>query len=344
MRERRFGKLIKSCALAVGTMGMITACHGAGDTDGGKALDSVGQGSQVVGDGFGATLSLDVPDTLTVGGTDEFRVTLKDPNGLPLEYVRVACESEKGIAILEPSSGGVAFEHTSANGIMSGVLGGVVPGSYIIECKAPDGYNLVVRDSIKISGPVPADFIGFPGAAGGNLGGGLLIDLTPDDDQLDALNGAVRIESVEFADGSDVGPNGPIDIIQSTCNNGTPADASDDFAEPFFFNSYTLTVVNDTTQSVFLNTVDMTVQDSGPSSIATQQKQIEIAAGSTGEVTGLFSEFQLGAAKRYAGSSDLLTAGTFRVDFVVTGVTQTGTSFSMADSTTLTFDAVNRCE
>lgn len=354
MRESRIGNILKVLVLAAGAFGMITACvGGSGDTDAGKAKNDLGEGSQFVADGgAGASIRIRAPRDLSVGETGGFRVYLEDPNGDPLAFVRVNCESEKGIAILEPSSGGVAFEHTSENGDLSGRLGGLVPGSYIIECRAPEGFGLVARATVIVRGPVPEGFLGFPGAAGGNLGGGLLIDLTPDvtESDLGQDNGAVRVEAINFSDGPNAnGPNGPIDIVQSTCTNNT-TDPSDDYPEPFYFNEYILSISNKTTQNIFVDSVDMTIRDAGPTSIATQffftdhSKQVEIAAGASGNVSGLFTEFQLGAAKLYVGTTDAVAAGTYRVDFVVTGVTDDETVFTLAASATLTFDAVNRCD
>jgi hypothetical protein len=155
---------------------LIVGCRG--NTDGGDAAVTADTPSgQYSSDGAaGASLTIRVSGSVTVGGRTGFSVTALDPTGAPLAYIRIFCESEQGIAILEPSSGGVAFEHTGPTGFMSGVLGGLLPGSYILECRGPQGFNLVDRVSINVTGSAPSGFTGFPGAAGGNLGGGVITD------------------------------------------------------------------------------------------------------------------------------------------------------------------------
>ncbi len=172
-RYTRLGKLI--AVAAVITAGAFAGCNNSqGDTDGGTATDNLGTGDIPVSDGgFGAKLVLDIEDDdINVGDTTGYFVIVTDPRGQPLPFRRVFCESELGIAILEPSKGGVAFEHTDAGGRMSGRVGGLNAGSYIMECRLEEGFNLVDRKTMRIRGPVPDGFAGFPGAAGGNLGGG----------------------------------------------------------------------------------------------------------------------------------------------------------------------------
>jgi hypothetical protein len=149
-------------------------CNGNGrDTSGDSQSDVVGQ--FVSDGGAGATLTINATGPIAVGQRISFTVTALDPSGLPLSFIRISCESEEGIAILEPSRNGVAFESTGAGGVMSGVLGGLVPGSYVLECRGPQGFNLVDRISLLVVGSADG-FDGFPGAAGGELGGGLLVD------------------------------------------------------------------------------------------------------------------------------------------------------------------------
>ena len=197
-RYTRLGKLI--AVAAVVTAGAFAGCNNSqGDTDGGTATDNLGTGNIPVSDGgFGAKLVLDIhDDDINVGDTVGFFVTVTDPRGQPLPFRRVFCESEHGIAILEPSKGGVAFEHTGADGRMSGRVGGLNIGSYLMECRVEEGFNLVDRKTMRIRGPIPDGFTGFPGAAGGNLGGGRI---EPDD--LTTKGVAVSplsVSGVEFA-------------------------------------------------------------------------------------------------------------------------------------------------
>ena len=174
------GKL--AAALAIVATGAFTACNNSqGDTSGGKATDNLGNGSTPVSNGgFGAQLLLEVDGVsgtpapvVNVGEIKEFTVRAVDPRGVGLDHQRVFCESEKGVAILEPSSGGVAFEHTNPAGYMSGYLSCITKGSFLLECRIEQGFNLKVQQHIRCVGEGTAS---FPGAAGGNLGGGNLVE------------------------------------------------------------------------------------------------------------------------------------------------------------------------
>lgn len=340
------GKLARNIVTSMLLLGISligAGCTGgSGDTDGGSAADAAGElGTQFVSDGgAGASLIIKAPSELRVGETDGFSVTALDPSGSPLGFIRIFCESEKGIAILEPSSGGVAFEHTSAEGYMSGLLGGLLPGSYILECRAPFGFGLIHRVTIVVRGSIPDGFQGFPGAAGGNLGGQQLQDLTPD-----SISGeGIFISQVRFTDGpNSTSSSGPLDISRETCDGGTPLDPSDDYTEPFYFNEFQVTLQNTSTQKVIVGTIGFIVQDGGPSSTSTQSKSVVIEPGTTGVVDGILTDFLGGSAKTFAGTTDTVVIGTYRVDIVVTGESDSGEDFTLRQSVTITFDGVNRC-
>lgn len=314
---------------------VFAGCN-SGDTDGGEDTTL---GTQFVGDGgSGAKLTIEAPATIAVGATVGFFVEALDPRGAPLAFLRVFCETEKGIAILEPSAGGVAFEHTGLDGRMSGKLGGLLPGSYIIECRAPEGYNLVARLSLKITGDVPLGFEGFPGAAGGNLGGGFIVDLGQDDlEDSDVL-------SVAFFDaGAGEGGSLVIDTDQLVCDEGDPADDSDDELEPFSYTLYQVSIRNDSAESVFVETVKFTIADPAGSSTSTQSVTLEIGAGCVGNLVGNFITFS-GSSQVYAGSAFAVTAGTFDVLMELTGTTQNGDDFSVSDTVSVTIGSVDNCE
>ncbi len=175
--------IILATVLAFAGMGVLASCSG-GDTDGGAATADAGPGSIYVADGAsGSTMKIELEgaETIPTAGRVNFKITATDPNGAPLSYIRINCETEHGIAIIEPSRGGVAFETTNAEGKLSGVFGGLAPGSFLVECRAPQGYNLVARASYKVVGEIPEGFDGFPGAAGGNLGGGVIVPPSAED-------------------------------------------------------------------------------------------------------------------------------------------------------------------
>lgn len=165
-------------SVALMSAAWFAACNNSqGDTDGGSAVSNLGNGNAPVSNGgFGAKLTIDVvgdDSNIEVGEIRGYRVVATDPRGLPLANQRVFCESERGIAILEPSSGGVAFEHTSDDGHMSGKIGCITSGSFLFECRLDQGFNLVDRVHLICRGDTTAY---FPGAAGGHLGGGNLVE------------------------------------------------------------------------------------------------------------------------------------------------------------------------
>lgn len=310
---------------------LLAGCD-SGDTDGGSATP--GQGPSFVSDGgAGATLTIEAPRTIDVGDRQPFRVTALDPNGQPLSFIRIFCETESGIAILEPSRGGVAFEHTGAAGVMSGVLGGVTPGSYLLECRGPQGFNLLARMSILITGEVPEGFTGFPGAAGGNLGGGLLVD-PPEED--------IQVAEVTFVDVTgNESRNGPIDInFNPDCNNdGILTDP-----EPYGFDDYLIRFQNALEQRVFVETITFTVFD-GRNVTSTQQfGGLLVPAGTETVIEGSFTEFVFGTStKTYAGTAFALIPGTYNVTFTITGETDGGEGFVLEQSASITIGAVDNC-
>ena len=157
MRETRKLSLSLISSLLFFTL-FLSACGGGGDTDGESAVsDLQGANPGFGSDGAaGSTIRISVDDRFPVGTTTGYLVELRDPNGLPLAGVRVICESEDGIAILEPiAPQGVSFESTDGNGTISGVIGGEFPGSYIFECRADGGFNLAQQVSIVITGSSP---------------------------------------------------------------------------------------------------------------------------------------------------------------------------------------------
>lgn len=68
-----------------------------------------------------------------------------------------------------------------------------------------------------------------------------------------------------------------------------------------------------------------------------------IEPGTTGVVDGILTDFLGGSAKTFAGTTDTVVIGTYRVDIVVTGESDSGEDFTLRQSVTITFDGVNRC-
>jgi hypothetical protein len=334
MLNRKISKATLSVFLGSVLLGLLSACGGTGDTDGGQGVtNDASIGTQFVSDGgSGGTLRIEAPATLATGEREEFRVIATDPTGAPLSFIRIFCESELGIAILEPSSGGLAFESTGAAGVMSGVLGGLTAGSYLLECRGPQGFNLLARTSILITGDVPEGFDGFPGAAGGNLGGGLLVE-PPFEDSVSA--------QITFTIPSGDTRNGPIDITFNPDCNG---DGTADDPEAYIFNNYNVAVVNGRDDRLFVESIVFTVDDGQGVTSSTQLGGLVINPNSSSVIVGSFTEFVFGTAiKTYAGTTLAVIPGTYNVTFTIRGTTGSGESFSLRQNASVTFASVNNC-
>lgn len=337
MSKIRFGRALIAAALAGALALTATVGCNSGDTDGGKGNDDAGVGNTPVSNGgFGAKLTIDIVDEpIPVGGRVGFFVTAVDPAGLPLAFRRVFCDSEKGIAILEPSNGGVAFEHTGPDGRMSGVLGGVHPGSFIIECRLEEGFNLVARKSTKVTGDIPLGFNGFPGAAGGNLGGGLIVDSPEDDDVL-----ATAVLFLVNSSGSGE-PNGPIDISRDTDCDDDPATND---PEPYFLDEYLATIQNKRGVDAFVT--DVTISIELPSGTVTTRQLLPetlIPSGGSGEVNNTFTEVVGADTKVLVGTTTAIPAGTWNVTFNFDGEDLNGDDFDTTFTAAVTFANIDNC-
>lgn len=335
-------KIRISTALLLGVfVGAIVACGG-GSTDGGDSVSQhAGLGDQFVSDGgAGGRISITVNDDLVTGSTASFSVQVLDPDGQPLQFVRISCDSEKGIAIIEPSSSGVAFESTSARGVMSGTLGGLTPGSYLLQCSAPNGFGLTARKVIRVTGDVPEGFTGFPGAAGGNLGGGMIVDDTHNGTD----DGGIRVSSIQYTDAGGTSVSGPIDTVQ---NSDCDGDVATNDPELFTDTSFTISMTNDTRQRISVDSVTFEIINSSGATVTTFDAiptVVEIASGSSGDQVGLLITFTGGGSHIYNdGSNTAVSAGTFTVRATVAGEKQDGTAYSTTKSTSLTLRPVDNC-
>ena len=115
-------------ALAAGLVsfaGMVVGCGGTGG--GGSEQGGPGQDPYVPPANLG-TIAVNVNNKdLDVSDTSGFSVVVRDSNGNGIPLTRISCDSEEGVAIIEPSKGS---EITDASGAMSGTLGCEKPGSY----------------------------------------------------------------------------------------------------------------------------------------------------------------------------------------------------------------------
>ncbi len=306
------------------TLGAMTLA-GCSKGDTGDAGNNSGPGTQFVSDGgAGATLEITVVggNRLATGSTTGFFVEARDPSGLALAFIQIFCESEHGIAIIEPSSGGVAFEMTGEDGNMSGVIGAVTPGSFVLQCEANNGFGLVDRVTIVNEGDAPAGFAGFPGAAGGNLGGGVIIE--------DPTNEAAVSEFTFVRNGEAVTT---LDTERGLCLNSDGGCT----VEPFGATSWSITITNTTTRQITSATISFTIGGTA-STAGPFSDTISITSGGSATITGPMS-----GGTTFAITGDPVPTGTFPTTVTVSLTFDDGSSISDSTTRTFTYGPVNSC-
>lgn len=326
---------------------LVIGCSG--KTDGGSAGTQDFNGSQfVASDDQTGSISVEVKqDLMQVSETSGFSVFVRDSAGAPVENIPISCDSEEGVAILEPTTG---RESTDSGGHISGVLGCEAPGSYLFGCRLPLGANKRKFVTIRCSGPVPAGFAGFPGSSGGSLGGG-----TPNNGNggpggtgTDGLS----VSTVELLtiSSSDAGSTS-LDIFAGWCGQDDPATAVDERTpEPFSDDLIRFTVTNNSNQIVRLSSYTYSVDNvSGnggqfnSGSIAIDEDSAGISANGTGTFTALFVD-AFGGGKRFKGASSNIAFTGFRnVTFRITGQNDLGESVEMTVRKAISFDNFDNC-
>lgn len=354
MKNRRLSSI--AFASALGTLGVVLACC-TGGTDGSGDEDF--SGGQFVGsDSTTGRMVVNVLDTdMSVSDTSGFGVAVTNSLGQPVSGIKVSCDSEEGIAILEPTNGG---EITDGAGNISGVIGCAAPGSYQFACRLPVGTNKRQLVTVICRGPVPTGFTGFEGAAGGGLGGG-----TDDSDSggVGGSDSAVRITNLGFADDGSAPSadlvNFAIDVSQGICDPeqvgaGTPTPIPD--AEPFFDTTLGVKVINNGNQTVRFSSMTYRVVDIG-GSIANNGSDFvsdSIAIlGEAGAIAGGGGEGELimlafnatGGGKQFFGSStDIPSSTGFKeVRVTLNGTNDSGENIQATASITLDFGNFDRC-
>lgn len=212
----------------------LQACS-SGSTDGGSSSGTDG-GVFVPDSSNAGGVSLSLTETsLGVSERAGFRFKVTDAQGNGVSNMRVLCDSESGVAILEPTTGS---ESTDSNGEISGQFGCRSNGSYLVGCRLPVGTNKRDFQTVVCTGDVPNGFDGFPGAAGGGLGGGAS---DGDDSGVGGTNpNGLRIKSVTVSSvKSDA--KYQVDTTRNSCN-GNNEVWDDDFL--------TITLVNNTNSTV----------------------------------------------------------------------------------------------
>ena len=306
----------------------IAGCQG---STSGDPVDLTGGATQ------GATGSLSLlftqSKTLTTGTYQGFRVVTKDSSGVGIPSIRVTCDTENGLSLIEPTAG---YENTDSNGEFSGKVGCNKPGSWLMICRLPSPSGVRDAQSIVCQGDRPAGFTGWSGAAGGGLGGGNGDNTT--------LSG-VRVSSVLVSDTGDSTPTTSIDITQGGCvSSGTVTP------EPFHDSSVKFTVVNNSPYLIQLTSMTYTVANADGTGASSTSGSLDLTAsasasvdanGGTGTFDSLLFQASSGTKKVYNGAT--FAAGFKNVTFTLSGQNELGEKFTVKTATALSFANFNRC-
>lgn len=339
-------------------LGVLGCLGGQGSTDGGSGADGNFREDVFVSDDISTgTVELEVQNpSLGIGETSPFTARVLNARRQPVKQINVVCDSEEGIAIIEPQRG---YELTTDSGVVSGVIGCEAPGSFQMVCRLSVGANKRKFASVQCSGEAPSGFTGFPGSAGGGLGGG---------SQTDGNGGSVRITNIAFRDGpSQETSTSSIDIFFGSQD----CDPSTDGTQFEFFTDTKalITVKNDGTQAVIFNTlqyvfkgfrVDAETDGDGnpqyvPQDFSSREIGITYESESTTEV-GSESTFTVPVFKAYGGGkwvgdpevpgagAPIENDGIRTVIFTLRGETVLGEPVEVTGRTSAAFGNYNGCE
>jgi hypothetical protein len=308
-------------AVAAGIFSTAPLLSGCGGTGGG--------GSDQGGDPYVPPASLGsisvnvVNKDLPVSDTSGFSVVVRDSNGSGIPMTRITCDSEDGIALIEPTKGS---EITDEGGSISGTIGCEKPGSYLFGCRLPIGGNKRQFVTIICRPPVPDGFNGFPGAGGGGLGGGGSSS-TP----------GVSITGVIITENdNDVIT---IDTQQGTCGTGTSATV-----EPYSDTAIRFKVTNETDQRITFTSYSYSIDgvfESGNIGLTTGSV-VEPGTSDT-ELQSLFADAADGQ-KTFIGSSAAIgSLGPTNVTVTLRGTNGLGVVVRASASFAVSFNNYNNC-
>ena len=335
--------LLYSGLILASGLGLVLSGCGSGDTDGGTAQIDQEGGVFVSGDGTTGSIHITPKnETPAVGEVVGFFVEVRDASGNPVPHINVSCDTEQGLALIEPVKG---FELTSESGDVSGKFGCEVPGSLQLVCRLPVGANLRAFADIKCSGEVPLGFTGFPGAGGGGLGGGVQ---TIDNGGVGGGNtSGLRVQTLTFSDEGGDTATTSIDTLQDA--DCTPDDAATSPAEPFFDSSVKINIENNTKQAVRFYKVKYSLSNADGAGSSFTSKDLGVVAEA--DANGGTAEFSVlvfnanGGRKRFADSSFNIpiSLGFRSIKVTVYGTNSLGEQVSISGSATVSFGDFSRC-
>lgn len=345
LRRSVISGLVSTLAL----MALVFTVGCSGNTNGGDQNDPHLGDDVFTSDDVGSISVKVSNESFPVSETTTFSAEVRDGSGAPVENIRVSCDSESGVAIIEPSQG---FFTTNTYGNASGVIGCKAPGSFLFGCRLPVGANKREFVQIKCTGAVPQGFDGFPGAAGGGLGGGVVVgdDGTPGGTGVDG----VTIEAITFVTGTNSDTTS-IDTTQANCETD-PAEVP--VCEPFFDDYVQFTFRNRTNQTFILTKYNYTIPNadglgtSFTSKSISLNSQILLNDGGVAQPQVLFTESRTpagagtcGLRKRFLDSSTVIPSdlGVRNISFRVTATNENGDSVILRFTGSASFDNFDYC-
>jgi hypothetical protein len=325
IEQMKLGRGIK-VGLTMGLVsfaGLLVGCGGTGG--GGSGQGEAGQDPYVPPSTLGSIAINVTNKELDVSDTSGFSVVVRDSGGNGIPLTRISCDSEEGVAIIEPSKGS---EITDASGAMSGTLGCEKPGSYLFGCRLPVGGNKRQFVTVVCSPPIPDGFNGFPGAGGGTLGGGGGSTSTP----------GVSVTGVAVIENGESGFT--VDTVQGSCGSG-----ADITSEPYTDSLIRFTVSNETDQRITFTSYSYSIDG------VFESGDIGIASGAVVEPNSSDKSLQAfftdagGGQKTFIGSSAAIGAiGPTTVTVTLTGTGGAGRTVRASASFSVSFGDYNNCE
>lgn len=349
---------MRNITIKILTIGLCAAglsMTGCGSTDGGSAGDENFEGTQFVpNEENSGRISVEVnEDQLGVSEITGFHVYVKDSAGQGVPRKTISCDSEEGVAIIEPTTGA---ETTDDFGQISGKIGCAAPGSFLFGCRLPVGGNIRQLVTIRCSGPIPTGFDGFAGAAGGGLSNGTGGVDTNDDGGLGGTDtSGIRITAIEANDtGADSADSKvQIDTVQDICSTDDPSTPE---VEPTVYETFgdtfvNITVTNNTNAVVRFTSLKYNVPGVGTSSTISFIGEAEVGTGGTGTLSAIiFSANGPGSDDKFVikggGGSNIPlkgSTGVKNVTFSLNGTATDGTPVTVKGTTALSFIDYNRC-
>ena len=300
--------------------------------------------------GDAGSLSFTLNDAdMQVSESTGFIVAVKDASGNPVPDIRITCDTEVGLALIEPNDGS---QVTDGGGLMSGRLGCEQIGSFRVGCRLPVGAGRREFATVSCRGPIPNGFSGFPNAGGGGLGGG---------SGEDPLNDDVRVVGISLFDFGNVesGFGSGTGDLQIDTNRIFDCDDSATTITPedFFDTVIGIDVENFAAQAVNFSKLSFRVANSDGA--GAQLNSAEFALINSDEVPGQKSDGSPGtkrfigfmtkvgsAGKELVGASSVLPSDNWisNVTFRLTGVSTSGDEVIITKRVAIAFGTYDRCD